>query len=114
MNGRKRLFAGPGDQQRVAAGDDLGRDGGDLGRGLSEAEDDFREPLAKLALMIHAGETEILVRLCQLRIDELQKGLGGGIGSYLVVPNLVQQLLQTGQSADCCIIYRRLAARFTH
>jgi len=114
VNGRKRLLAGTRDEQRVPACDDLRGDGGDLRGGLPEAEDHFREALAKLALMIHPGETEILERLCQLRVDELQKRLGGGFGGDLAVPYLVQQLLKTGQSAVWSIIYRRFAARFAH
>ena len=94
--------------------DDLRGDGGDLRGRLSEAEDHFREALTKLALMVHPGETEILVRLCQLRIYKLQQRLGGGFRGDLAISYLVQQLLQTGQSAVWSIIYRRFAARFAH
>jgi hypothetical protein len=49
----------PRDEECVAASDDRRRDARDLFGCLPLAEDDFREPLADGAMMIHAGEAQV-------------------------------------------------------
>jgi hypothetical protein len=96
----------------VCPRDDLRGDGGDLRGVFPMPKTTSGKPLK--ARVVHPRETEILVRFCQLRIYKLQKRLGGGFRGDLAIPYLVQQLLQTGQSAVWSIIYRRFAARFAH
>ena len=57
-------------QQRVAGADNALGDRGDLGRGLALAEDDFRETLADVALVIDPGEAEILVGFLAQKLKE--------------------------------------------
>ena len=59
----KRFTGGPGDQQAVPRVDDPLGDGGDLGGGLSLPENHLRKALAGVAVVIHAGEAQILERL---------------------------------------------------
>jgi hypothetical protein len=49
----------PGDEQIVAGGHDALGDGGDLVRGLSWAENDFRDPLTGAAVVVDPGESEV-------------------------------------------------------
>ena len=64
------------DQQRRPAAGNLGRNGGDLGGRLAEAEDDFGEALAKRSVMIDAGEAEVFERLRAQRLEN--EGVCGG------------------------------------
>ena len=60
------------DEQRRAAPDNLGGDGGDLGRRLAQAEDDLGEALADRPVVIDAGEAEVLERLGAQRLQQLR------------------------------------------
>ncbi len=54
---------GPGDQNISAAAlQQAARDGNDVVDGLAEPEDDFRDAVAKGAMMVHFRETKILER----------------------------------------------------
>ncbi len=62
-DGREHGRVGAGHEQRVAARDDPLGDRGDLVSGLAKPEDDFREALARGAVVIDPREAQILERL---------------------------------------------------
>jgi hypothetical protein len=49
-----------GDEQRVAAADNLGGDSRDLTRGFSQSEDDLREALPNRAVVIDLRKPKVL------------------------------------------------------
>ena len=75
-----------GDEQGVAGRGDPPGDGGDLGRGLALAEDDFREALAGIPLMVDPGEAQILVRFLAQNLKEplLRRLRSKGSGAHVV------------------------------
>ncbi len=70
-----RLFVGAGDEKRVPALNDSGRDGGDLIGSLADPEDDLRETLTNRSMVIDAREADVLERpiakLCQQALMRL-------------------------------------------
>ena len=91
-HGVERGRARARDEQRRTAADDFGGDRGDLSGRLAEAEDDFRKPLTDAAMMIDAGEPEILERPSaqRLRSDASARGVGGDLAAR----HLHQQILE--------------------
>jgi hypothetical protein len=63
---------GARDQQAVAGTDEAVGDGGDLSGSLALTENDFREALAGLAMLVDPGEPEILERLLAQDLKELR------------------------------------------
>ena len=55
------LGDGARDEEVLAAAGDLLRDRDDLRGGLTRAEDDFGEPTAQRAMVVHLGEAQVLV-----------------------------------------------------
>ena len=85
-----RRFAGTSDQERGPAFDDFGRDCGDLGGTLAQAEDHLREPLADRAVVIDASEPEVLERLGAERFEEL---ISSGLCVEVAPCDLIEQIL---------------------
>ncbi len=70
------LGRGPGHEQAVPAGGDAGGDGGNLRRGLADAEDDFRESLAQVAVRVDAGKAQIVERRRAHGVAHAARGVG--------------------------------------
>ena len=61
-NGLERGSVRPGDEQAVAGGDDALGDGRNLIWRLSRAKDDLGTPLPQRAMVVDAGEPQVLER----------------------------------------------------
>ena len=60
----------PGDQEAVAGCDDARRDGGNLVGSLSRAKDYFGKPLPDSAVVVDAGEAQVLERGLAYKLKE--------------------------------------------
>ncbi len=92
-NGLERLVSSARHQQRMTPVDYFGGNRRDLRRRLAQAKDHFGEALAKLPLVIHAREPEVLKRRRAHEPDHLFQG---SFRRHPAVTYLVQQLLQIG------------------
>ena len=72
-HGVVRVRLGPRHQQRLTAPDDALGDGGDLGRSLAYAQDDFGESLPERAVRIDAGKAEVLERRHAKRAEDARR-----------------------------------------
>jgi hypothetical protein len=79
-DGLEHRPVGPGHQQRVSLRHDPGGDRRRLLRGLAQPEHDFREALPCRAVVIHAGEAQILEGL---RTEPARQLVDGGVEGQL-------------------------------
>ena len=85
-HGLERAPIGARDEQAVARGDDALGDGGDLVRRLSRPKNDFRASLSERAVVIDAGEAQVLERGLAQKLKEAvlrglrREGAGADVG----------------------------------